>query len=179
MGRLIVNVPVKDVECDEIWAFVQKKERRKRGAQANDDSVGDAYCYVGIERHSKLVLNFALDDRSLNNCATLGGCVGRLVKPRTGWQPVQIRAGRSSSSGRTSHTASCFRTKAAIAHGSSSHPALDLPTNSLKVTLAGPNCSIIGDARNETASSTSRIRSRSRLGALDLLRRKSSQGLCP
>src|ERR1039458_2837203 len=27
MGRLIVNIPVKDVQCDEIWAFVQKKER--------------------------------------------------------------------------------------------------------------------------------------------------------
>ncbi len=52
--------PCQDVECDEIWAFVQKKEKRKRGTQANDDSVGDAYCYVGIERHSKLVLNFAL-----------------------------------------------------------------------------------------------------------------------
>ncbi len=26
MGRLIVNVPVKDVECDEIWGFVSKKE---------------------------------------------------------------------------------------------------------------------------------------------------------
>src|SRR5438067_1633670 len=24
MGKLIVNVPVKDVECDEIWGFVQK-----------------------------------------------------------------------------------------------------------------------------------------------------------
>jgi lambda repressor-like predicted transcriptional regulator len=26
MGRLIVNIPVKDVECDEIWGFIQKKE---------------------------------------------------------------------------------------------------------------------------------------------------------
>src|SRR5258707_1307178 len=26
LGRLIVNVPVKDVECDEIWGFIQKKE---------------------------------------------------------------------------------------------------------------------------------------------------------
>src|ERR1700730_11529636 len=26
MGRVIVNVPVKDVQCDEIWAFVGKKE---------------------------------------------------------------------------------------------------------------------------------------------------------
>src|ERR1700682_3914829 len=29
MGRLIVNVPVRDVQCDEIWGFVQKKEAHK------------------------------------------------------------------------------------------------------------------------------------------------------
>ena len=29
MGRLIVNVPARDVECDEIWAFVQKNEGHK------------------------------------------------------------------------------------------------------------------------------------------------------
>ena len=29
MGKLIVNIPVKDVQCDEIWAFVQKKEGNK------------------------------------------------------------------------------------------------------------------------------------------------------
>ena len=27
--RLIVNVPVKDVECDEMWGFIQKKEGHK------------------------------------------------------------------------------------------------------------------------------------------------------
>src|SRR5260370_18091329 len=60
MGKLIVNVPVKDVECDEIWGFVQKKEAHKSPDEAHDDSIGDAYCFVAIERHSKLVLNFAL-----------------------------------------------------------------------------------------------------------------------
>jgi transposase-like protein/IS1 family transposase len=64
MGRLIVNVPVKDVECDEIWGFIQKKEGHKRPDQAHDESIGDAYCFVAIERHSKLVLNFALGRRS-------------------------------------------------------------------------------------------------------------------
>jgi transposase-like protein len=39
MGKLIVNIPVKDVECDEIWAFVQKKEAHKGPEQAHDDSV--------------------------------------------------------------------------------------------------------------------------------------------
>jgi transposase-like protein/IS1 family transposase len=63
MGRLIVNVPVKDVQCDEIWGFVQKKEAHKWPWEAHDNSIGDAYCFVGIERKSKLVLNFALGRR--------------------------------------------------------------------------------------------------------------------
>jgi transposase-like protein/IS1 family transposase len=64
MGRLIVNVPVKDIECDEIWGFVQKKEGHKAPEEAHDESIGDAYCFVAIERSTKLVLNFALGRRS-------------------------------------------------------------------------------------------------------------------
>jgi hypothetical protein len=64
MGRLIVNVPVKDVQCDEIWAFVQKKEGHKAPFEAHNDGIGDAYCFVAIERYTKLVLNFALGRRS-------------------------------------------------------------------------------------------------------------------
>jgi transposase-like protein len=64
MGRMIVNVPVTDVQCDEIWAYVRVKEGHKTPEQANDDSIGDAYCFVAIERDTKLVLNFALGSRS-------------------------------------------------------------------------------------------------------------------
>ncbi|MGC9972253.1 MAG: IS1 family transposase [Bryobacteraceae bacterium] len=63
MGRLLVNVPVHDVECNEIWGSVQKKQAHRHPWEANDGSVGDAYCFVAIERHSKLVLNFALGHR--------------------------------------------------------------------------------------------------------------------
>jgi IS1 family transposase len=63
MGRLIVNVPVKDVEADEIWGYVQKKESHKWPFEAHDNSIGDAYCFVAIDRKSKLVLNFALGRR--------------------------------------------------------------------------------------------------------------------
>jgi len=59
MGRLIVNVPVKDVQCDEIWGYVYKKEAHKNPEEANEDGIGDANCFVAIERTSKLVLNFA------------------------------------------------------------------------------------------------------------------------
>jgi IS1 family transposase len=64
MGRLIVNVPVTDVQCDEIWGYVYKKEAHKLPMEANDEGMGDAYCFVAIERNSKLVLNFALGRRS-------------------------------------------------------------------------------------------------------------------
>ncbi len=64
MGRLIVNVPVTDVQADEIWGFIQKKEAHKWPWEENDNSIGDAYCFVAIERNSKLVLNFALGPRS-------------------------------------------------------------------------------------------------------------------
>jgi transposase-like protein len=64
MGRVIVNVPVQDVQCDEIWGYVYKKEAHKLPAEANDEGIGDAYCFVAIERRTKLVLNFALGRRS-------------------------------------------------------------------------------------------------------------------
>ncbi len=59
MGRLIVNVLAKDVQADEIWGYVAKKYPW----EANDNSIGDAYCFVAIERKMKLVLNFALGRR--------------------------------------------------------------------------------------------------------------------
>jgi len=63
MGRLIVNIPVTDVQCDEIWGFCQKKEAHKNPWEANDNSIGDAYCFVAIDRKTKLILNFALGRR--------------------------------------------------------------------------------------------------------------------
>jgi hypothetical protein len=48
MARLIVKVPVKDVQCDEIWSFVGKKERAV--TLDDDPSLGDAYCFTALER---------------------------------------------------------------------------------------------------------------------------------
>jgi len=63
IGKIICNVPVTDVQCDELWGFIQKKESHKAPWEANDNSIGDAYCFVAIERKTKLVLNFALGRR--------------------------------------------------------------------------------------------------------------------
>ena len=61
--RLLANILVKDVQCDEIWGYVAKKEAHKFPFEAHDNSIGDAYCFVAIERGSKLILNFALRRR--------------------------------------------------------------------------------------------------------------------
>jgi transposase-like protein/IS1 family transposase len=63
MGRNVRNVKVADIQCDEIWGFVGKKESHKWPSEAHDNSIGDAYTFVAIERDSKLVLNFALGRR--------------------------------------------------------------------------------------------------------------------
>lgn len=63
MGKLLVDIPVKDVRCDEIWGYVAKKETHKFPFEAHDNSIGDAYCFVAIERNTKLILNFPLGRR--------------------------------------------------------------------------------------------------------------------
>jgi len=62
LGRLIVSVPVKDVQADEIWGFIGKKQKALR--EGDDPNYGDAYCFVAMETSSKLVLNFALGKRN-------------------------------------------------------------------------------------------------------------------
>ena len=86
MGRLIVNVPVKDVQVDEMWGFIQKKQKQVR--PTDDVNYGDAYCFVGIERHSKLVLNFALGkrDQATTNIFIEG------LRSATAKQPFQMTA---------------------------------------------------------------------------------------
>lgn len=64
LENLIRNVPVKDVQCDELWAFVQMKEKTKTRKALTTEKLGDAYCFVAIERTTKLVLSWHLGRRS-------------------------------------------------------------------------------------------------------------------
>jgi IS1 family transposase len=62
MVRHIVGLKVRDVEADEIWGFVQKKEGHK--SLEDGPEVGDAWCFVAIERNTKLILAHHLAKRS-------------------------------------------------------------------------------------------------------------------
>ncbi|MGB9408617.1 MAG: IS1 family transposase [Terracidiphilus sp.] len=65
LTQRIVNVPVKDVEVDEIWGFVGKKEGHK--SEEDGAELGDAYCFIGMERSTKLVLAWHLGKRTVKS----------------------------------------------------------------------------------------------------------------
>lgn len=54
----IVNIDCFDVEVDEIWGFVQKKEGHKLSHEKQVEIIGDCYTFVGMERNCKLVLAY-------------------------------------------------------------------------------------------------------------------------
>jgi len=56
-----MNVVVKDVQCDDIWSFVNKKEERLW--THDDPNFGGAYTSVAIERDTRLALDFTIGKR--------------------------------------------------------------------------------------------------------------------
>jgi transposase-like protein/IS1 family transposase len=63
MQRKIEHLTVQDVEADEIWGFVQKKEGHKWPHEEHAQEIGDAYCFVAMERNTKLVLAYHVGKR--------------------------------------------------------------------------------------------------------------------
>jgi IS1 family transposase len=61
MAEKVLNAEVRDVEADEVWSFIGKKQKRVR--PEDDQNLRDCYVFVAIERHSKLVLNIAMGKR--------------------------------------------------------------------------------------------------------------------
>jgi hypothetical protein len=51
------------VQSDEVWGYVRCKKKTKERRKIADPDAGDAYCLIGIERHSKLVLAWHLGRR--------------------------------------------------------------------------------------------------------------------
>jgi len=52
------NLKVRDVQCDEMWGFEKNK------SDEHPSTFGDAYCFVAIERKTKLVLAWHLGRRA-------------------------------------------------------------------------------------------------------------------
>lgn len=64
LSERIHGLRVKEVQCDELWGYVGMKEKTKAKKGSNDATIGDAWTYVAIERHSKLALAWHLGRRT-------------------------------------------------------------------------------------------------------------------
>lgn len=67
MAERIHGLRVKDVQCDEMRGFIGMKEKTKATTGNDDPGLGDAYTYVAIERHSKLILAWHLGKRNMRD----------------------------------------------------------------------------------------------------------------
>lgn len=63
MDEKIRSLDVIDVQVDEIWGFVFKKESHKWDHEKQVEVIGDAYCFIGIEANCKLILCHHLGKR--------------------------------------------------------------------------------------------------------------------
>ena len=64
LSEKVTNLRVKDVEADEMWGYVAKKENHKLPEERDADEIGDAYTFVGMERNTKLILTWHLGRRT-------------------------------------------------------------------------------------------------------------------
>jgi transposase-like protein/IS1 family transposase len=57
----IRGLTVSDVQCDEIWGYVWCKEKNR---PTDSPFIGDAYCFMAVERNTKLILAWHLGRRT-------------------------------------------------------------------------------------------------------------------
>ncbi len=67
MERSLRDLPVTDLQLDECFSFVLKKEGHKRPEEMNDETIGSQYVYIGLERGTKLVVAWHLGRRDRDN----------------------------------------------------------------------------------------------------------------
>lgn len=64
MTQRIRNLQVRAVSCDEIWGYVGMKAKTKVRKAIIKQGVGDAWCFIGMEQHTKLILAWHLGLRN-------------------------------------------------------------------------------------------------------------------
>ncbi|MGA2251636.1 IS1 family transposase [Terracidiphilus sp.] len=84
MVEKVCNLPVNDVEVDEIWGFVGKKEGHK--VEGDGAELGDAYCFIAMERTTKLVLAYHLGKRTAKSTDNFIGKLAYATDPTRRFQ---------------------------------------------------------------------------------------------
>ncbi len=62
--KLVRNLDCKRVQADEIWSFVYSKQANVRRAKAAPVNAGDAWTWTGMCADTKLMISYAVGDRT-------------------------------------------------------------------------------------------------------------------
>ena len=78
---IIRDVPVKDVQADEIWSFIGMKEKTRKRLKRSQD-FGDSWTWIAVERTTKMVLANHVGLRDGNDCQKFLDKLDRAVTGR-------------------------------------------------------------------------------------------------
>lgn len=59
--RIVRDLDIRDVQADEIWSYVQKKQARVQ--PGDDPTFGDCYTFLGVARVQKLIVSYRVGKR--------------------------------------------------------------------------------------------------------------------
>jgi IS1 family transposase/transposase-like protein len=62
MAHAIVDVKVDDIQCDELWSFVAKKDRTRVDRGGHPEH-GDSWTWIALERNTKMVVAYHVGPR--------------------------------------------------------------------------------------------------------------------
>jgi len=81
MDQKMRNLSCRNVEVDEVWTFVRKKQLRLRAAEKLDRTIGDQYTFVAIDADTKLIPCFEVGKRDGETTERfISGLQGRLAR---------------------------------------------------------------------------------------------------
>ncbi len=63
MDRTMRNLPCQNIEVDEIWTFVGKKQQRLTKREKRSAAIGDQYAFVALDADTKLIPCFEVGKR--------------------------------------------------------------------------------------------------------------------
>lgn len=69
--RVLVNLPCKRIQCDEIWAFVGCKEKHTTTETKEEKGWGDVWTWVALDPDTKLAAGWFVGDRSASSAYSL------------------------------------------------------------------------------------------------------------
>ena len=67
MDDRIQGLKITECACDEIWGYVGMKSRTKAHKRLTSKQIGDAWCFIGMERNTKLILAWHLGQRNMED----------------------------------------------------------------------------------------------------------------